>query len=177
MVCLMAVVMTERLYTLKEIAGLLNASGTAEEFDRIARQVRHWTLSDLLRPSGRKHTGKGVSRQYEALEVQKAALLRELSRYGMTVTQLEGFDEWIDRLVTMDKWRAGLDGSRAVFLVMMWDREGSASWSLHADQPDLKLIDPLRTPPGKREAGAIPDTDYTSAIVISLNKVLGRLRL
>src|SRR4051794_37184763 len=67
-------------YTLKEVAAVLCASGDPAEVERIARQVRHWTVADLLHPTGKKHTGTGRSRRYTADEIRKASILLELSR-------------------------------------------------------------------------------------------------
>ena len=167
--------MSDRTYTLKEMVALLSQRGSEEESSRIARQIRHWTLSDLLRPAGRKFTGKGISRQYPLLEVQKAALLRELSRYGMTVTHLEGIDAWFKSISKMDEWQRALDGSKSVFIVLMWniDDDELAVRTVTADPPDL----PWEYSADPKPPPALFDEydDYVSAVVVSLNKVLEKV--
>lgn len=57
----------------------------------------HWANADLLTPIGEKHTGTRVSRKYDLDEVRKAAILRELSRFGLTVTVLDGMGAALGR--------------------------------------------------------------------------------
>jgi len=80
-------------YTLKEVAALLVRTGDANDTQRVARQIRHWTLCDVLETTSRKHTGTGTSRRYAGDEVRIAALLVVLTKYGMTMTELEHFRE------------------------------------------------------------------------------------
>lgn len=80
----------EKSLTVKDIAGAISFDRSEEGIARTIRQVRHWTQCDLLRPLTQKETGKGVARVYRAEPtVIIAALLLELTRYGVTVDVLK----------------------------------------------------------------------------------------
>jgi len=80
----------QKLLTVKDIAEAISFSKSEEGITRTIRQIRHWTQSDLLRPISQKSTGKGVPRVYEEEPtVLIAAILLELSRYGVTVDILK----------------------------------------------------------------------------------------
>ena len=44
--------MTEQLYTVKDLASMTALAKDAETVNRVMRQIRHWTNSDVLRPFG-----------------------------------------------------------------------------------------------------------------------------
>lgn len=174
--------MSSRIYTLKEVAALLCATGDQADMERVARQIRHWTLADLLTPAGKKYTGTGVSRRYSELEVRKAAILREVSRYGLTVTQLDGFGDWIEGVSSMAKWRDAIDGKRPVYLELMWSEDGDSLWMIGADAPRVFQSGPkfVRTSTATLTGGKqieMPEPEFTSAIVINLSKIMERLKL
>ena len=45
------------------------------------------------------------------MRYRKAAILLELSRYGVTVEMLDGFGEWADTLAKTKQWRTAIDGT------------------------------------------------------------------
>lgn len=123
--------MGDETYSVKGVAERIAYKGDADEIRKIIRQLRHWTNADLLTPLGEKHTGTGVSRQYDADEVRKAAILLELSRYGVTVEMLEGFDEWTSLLRGTDRWKKAAEGKGEYFLQMAWEPgdDGGSVWT------------------------------------------------
>jgi hypothetical protein len=63
--------------------------GDAGELQKIMRQLRHWTQSDVLRPVSGLYIGTGRSREYAVETVMVAAVLSELSNLGMTIGTLK----------------------------------------------------------------------------------------
>lgn len=172
--------MGSKLYSVKDVAALISR-GPSDQPHKLIRQVRHWTASDVLAPVGSKDTGTGVSRMYDADGVRCAAILLELSRYGIPVTQLEGFDEWTELLSGSDQWAAAVSGAQDVFLSMSWEVEadGCNTWQIGVGEPkwnalrrDLK---PSRVKLHKGDEVAIPPLDLTSSIVINVTKIFARL--
>lgn len=166
--------MSDTAYTIAELVDALAPDGSEAERLKLLRQLRHWTLNDLLRTTGRKHSGRGVHRRYDEHELIKAAILRELARYGTTVTQLNGFAAWIDRLSDSPLWRKAAAGTASVFLEMMWSETGDAFWSIAEGTPRATLLDPVKHP-GRRIRRREDLADVYSAIVISLTKIMQRL--
>jgi len=172
--------MAESQYTLKQVVAAIAPHAEPAEREKTARQVRHWTLLGLLVPLGAKHTGTGTSRRYGPLEIVKAAILRELSRYGVGVTHLgEDFSGWITDLARREEWAIAEAGERPVFLVMYWSEDGSSVFQIVADQPDLRFLDPrwpgVDHPPGSVWHGV--DFGFKSALVLSLTKIMNGLDL
>lgn len=166
-------------YSVREVAEKLTPEGDEGERLRLIRQIRHWTNADLLRPQGKKHTGTGVSRKYGPEEVRKAAILRELWRYGMTVTQLEGMGEYLDDLSGDPSWADAANGKRAVYLELLSNPDDESQlWLVARDEPDLKVLDPANKPPRiKVGSKSLPGISYSAALVLSLNRIFERLRV
>lgn len=166
-------------YSVREVAEKLSPEGDEGERLRLIRQIRHWTNADLLRPQGKKHTGTGVSRKYGPEEVRKAAILRELWRYGMTVTQLEGMGEYLDKLSDDPSWTDAVSGKRAVYLELLSTPDDETqSWLVARDTPDLKLLNPDTKPSRVKIGGKnLPGPSHTAALVLSLNRIFERLRV
>lgn len=164
--------MSERLYTLKEMAERLNHSGGAADLQRITRQIRHWTLSDLLRTEGKKHTGTGVSRRYSFFELQKAAVLRELSHYGIQIAQLSEFDRWVERMAHAPLWREAEAGNRIVFLQLCWNDQ-TVACLVTADLP--AIADPALYGGGTAGEPDASRPQFYSSVVVNLTRLLHRL--
>lgn len=80
----------EELLTIKDIAECIAFGSSDASILRALRQVRHWTQHDLLKTVSEKKTGKGVPRFYsDEPTLQVAAVLAELSRYGVTLEVLK----------------------------------------------------------------------------------------
>lgn len=89
----------EELLTIKDIARSIAYDRSDEGLAKVMRQIRHWTQNDLLFTVSEKHTGKGVPRLYsEDYTVEIAAILLELSRYGIPIEVLKPVAEelWSD---------------------------------------------------------------------------------
>lgn len=157
-------VMSERLYTLKEVVGFLCQSEDAGEEVKIMRQVRHWTASDLIPTVGKKHTGTGVSREYSAHEIRLAVILLELSHYRVPVTILESFDEMVGNYADAPEWQDAIAGKRPVFLQFAFNAHMNV-WQLHGEHFKKNF---LSSTFGGKENRAL---GVNSAIVINLTKV------
>ena len=155
--------MRNAVYTLKEVVGILCRSKDPDEAAKIMRQVRHWTVSDLLPPSGRKHTGTGTSREYTAHEIRMAAILLELARYKVPVTVLEGFDEMVGNYSDGPEWRVAVEGKRPIFLQFAFPDDRSY-WLIHDGSPKHDFL----ASPRPVQSG-FPDA--ASAIIVNLTKV------
>ncbi len=173
--------MTDRTYTLKEVAAALSRSGAPGDVDRIARQVRHWTQCDLLQPVGKKYTGTGVSRRYTADEVRKAAILAELSHFRVPVTILDAPFAHSDEVFLGEEWEIAIAGKRPVYLEMAWTEDGTSRWRMAVDWPRLLFINPpvaRETKEEGRDDVTVMDPERpTSMILINLTETFARLRL
>jgi len=122
--------MSDRLYTVKDVARMIAFDKSDETIARVMRQIRHWTNNDLLFPVGGKDTGTGVSRVYDADGVRKAGIILELTRYGITVDMVgeETFEEWMSSIVTTKEWKRAIEGKDDFFLQFAWEAgRGSSS--------------------------------------------------
>lgn len=166
-------------YSVRELVDKLAPEGDEDEKLRLIRQVRHWTNADLLTPQGKKHTGTGVSRKYGADEVRKAAILRELARFGMTVTQLEGTGEYLDMLTKDPSWRDAVTNKRPVYLELFTTPDDEdQTWRFARDEPDLRPIHPDAKPSRLKVGNTTTQgPSYTSALVLSLNRIFARLKV
>ncbi len=75
-------------YSVSQLAERVAPTADESELARITRQLRHWTLTGVLRPLGATHTGAGRHRRYAGDAVHVAALQIELSRLGLPVGAL-----------------------------------------------------------------------------------------
>ena len=165
-------------YSVRELVDKLAPEDDEEEKLKLLRQVRHWTNADLLTPLGEKNTGTGVSRKYGPDEVRKAAILRDLARFGLTVNKLEGMGEYLDDLAKDPSWRDAITNKEAVYLELFWSPDGAHAWSVARDEHLLAIMRPSWKPPRlKNSKIKLPDPNFTSAIVLSLNRIFSRLTL
>lgn len=173
--------MDRNLYSVKEVAALI-ARGPADQSSKLIRQIRHWTTSDLLAPVGGKETGTGVSRMYDANGVRCAAILQEISRYGIPLDRLGALREWVGTLYDSDDWETAISGKNDVFLSMSWDAVASGSfWQIGIGEPKWDALRKDLSPTkGKLIDGGdffILPMDITSSIVINLTKIFARLKV
>jgi hypothetical protein len=71
--------------TVKELAERILPLSREGDLDGLVRQLRHWTLTGVVRPLGTVHTGAGKHRKYDKSEVYFAALALELARWRVPV--------------------------------------------------------------------------------------------
>jgi hypothetical protein len=162
----------ETLLTLKDIAECISFDKSEHGITRTARQVRHWTQSDLLRPMTRKNTGTGIPRVYEIEPtLHIAALLLELSRYGATVDILkpvadalyDDFEEAGGNILLGETDEAN------VFLQVAWKEDPKTGKFVDARINIFSDFEMLGD-----EAGDI-DKAPSSSIVVNLNTVFSRI--
>lgn len=171
-------------FTLKQVAERVSRTKEPEDIERLMRQIRHWTLCDLMLPVGGKHTGTGRSRRYDADEVRVAAVLAELTRYGMTVTLLDGMREgWSDQ---MRMWREATSSTEPIFYEVVWD-EYTMMCKPNYGRIELISRESDRVGSRKLQDGAEDDewpqgsifnpANIESGIVLNLTKIFTRLEL
>ena len=189
-----------RSYTVREMAAILvdqevsrEWSGYQEQFDKRLHQVRHWTHCDYLKPIGKKHSGTGVARRYGADEVRKAALLRELTRFGMTVTQLgEEFGESLEERAAQKEWQQAIEGKTLIYYQVILpagstpDESGHAMNLVPAEKSLLRMLDPKYVAAEKRKRAKrpkrsdlpeFPIQEFVSGLTISMTKLFATLDL
>ena len=169
--------MVEILYTVKDLAPMTALSDDPEMINRVMRQIRHWTNMDVLRPFGPKSTGTGVSRVYDTHGARKSAILVELSRYGVTVEMLWGFDEWCDEAADTEDWQKACEGHGPFYICVTWDpiERGPGNWMVLSDDELFAMVT------GDPESAFKNDLDpeiltASSLIVINLTTVFARIR-
>lgn len=173
--------MDKNLYSVKDVAALISR-GPSDDLHKLIRQIRHWTASDVLAPVGGKDTGTGVSRMYDANGIRCAAILQEVSRYGIPLDRLGGLREWSEMLFDSDGWETAISGEIDVFLSMSWEAEGGGSVKqIGIGEPKWDALRKDLSPTkGKLiDDGEffIPPMDLTSSIVINLTKIFARLKV
>ncbi len=169
--------MTEQLYTVKDLASMTALAKDAETVNRVMRQIRHWTNSDVLRPFGPKRTGTGVSRVYDVHGAHKAAILVELSRYSVTVEMLHGFDEWCGEAVDSEDWQLAVEGGGPFFIAVTWTpgEPGEGHWCVLSDDELLAMM----TGDMQTLSDTTADFEFleaSSLVVINLTQVFARVR-
>src|SRR6266581_723674 len=104
-------------HSVKDFAARLSRSTDPAEVARVASQVKHWTLTGLLTVNGDKHSGTGNYRQYDEDELYRAALIAELTRYGLTVGIIQDMLSFLKlgqmeagRDRQKDPWREAIEG-------------------------------------------------------------------
>lgn len=168
--------MTET-YTLKQVAPILARALPGNDVEKLARQVRHWTLNGLVNTVGSMHTGTGVSRRYNAEEIRIAAIIGEFSRYGMTITELGEIRGYLrDVRRGGPYWDFAIEGKYQVFLEVMWepnDGEMQLATSVHAK--DVEKVTKDKRHKGKpRVFGKFwddPNHQFASQIIVDLTKL------
>lgn len=136
-------------YTASTLAESLVPSRSEAELRKLNNLVRNWAAQGLLRPlPGSGGKGKGVHRRYDRWEVYKAAVLLELTRYGLPWSVLARVAGLFDdtrplprairqtrpqaALAVADKKRsartdllaAAIDGHQPVYLILAADASG-----------------------------------------------------
>lgn len=158
--------MSERLYSVKQVAALLSDTGEDAEINQISRKIRHWTESELLSPFGPTRTGTGVSRVYDEHGIRKAAVILELTRNGVTTDMLEMFEEWLDGIAGMPEWDAAVRNKGDLVIQFFW-----------TDNPDGFVV--YRPLVGKHDhlIWEYMDKKIRSSVVVNLRHVFERIRL
>ncbi len=163
--------MDQRSYTLKELVEIITPGADAATRSRIARQIRHWTATDLLAPIDGKNTGTGVSRRYDADEVRKAAILAELANYRVPTTLLDpGFADFSDTWPENPHWAKAISGRRAIYLQFAFS-DDNLSVQIAPRDATATILDPKPGLDTSRERSPV------SAIVINLTRLFAQLRL
>lgn len=171
----------EPTYTASTLAENLAPSRSEADLRQLNNLVRNWAAQGLLRPlpaSGGK--GKGVHRRYDRKELFKAAVLLELTHYGLPWSVLARVGGLFDdtrppphairqtrpqaALAVAEKKRAArsallsaaIDGHQPVYLILAADPSGKF---------ELEFGKTLTQPTGVR-----------SFVVVNVTEVLARYR-
>lgn len=169
--------MSDETYSLKQLVDCLSAWIPEGERPKLMRRVRHWTTHDLLTPLGIKNSGTGNERRYAKVEVYKAAILNDLSNYGMTVHMLEGFGDWLDEcVVASPRWAAALTGKSDVYVEVTQQLDGCASFSVYqvGERKPLAFIAPGTET--QQKVGSLELAQHTSALTVNITRLFSTLK-
>lgn len=158
--------MSGQLYNVKRVAQIISRSDDERVIEQTIRKIRHWTNEDVLSPVGDKHTGTGVSRMYDEEAIYIAALLLEITKYGVTVDHLDTFEEWIKECwEETDEWEASKRGAADLVFQLGWNDQGGGFSCVVREDKGL-----FWSPFGSDESES-----YTSSIVVNATNVFKRL--
>jgi len=154
-------------YTVKQMARILTRSTDDEVVDRVIRQIRYWTQNSWLEPEF-LHTGTGVSRTYHPDCIYQAAVLMEVSRFGLSPFSMLGLREYMG---DFDEgiWRTAIAGKNDVYLVGLVNRGGEVEWKTDGSLAVIQMLEMDKEDEGIRH----PDSPfrYRSAITINVTKL------
>lgn len=166
----------EKILTVKDIAEAIAFDKSHDGICKTIRQVRHWTQSDLIRPLSEKNTGKGIPRFYaEEPTIYLAALLLELTRYGVTVEILKFVaDELYAEEFNKDFGPEGWYVQTALtditsFMQVAWRTDSKTGQFVGAK---VTFFDALEMQENMRE---LINEEASSSVLINMNRVLNRV--
>lgn len=158
-------------FTVKQMARILTRSKDDDVVDRVIRQIRYWTQSSWLEPE-LLHTGTGVSRTYHPDCVYQAAVLMEVSRFGLSPMSMLAlrehmgdFDEGI--------WRTAIGGKTDVYLVGLFNRAGEVEWKTDGSLASIQMLEMKQENAEIKHPGS--PYRYRSAITINVSKLFSDL--
>ena len=158
--------------TVSELAERVAPAGDKAAIERITRQLRHWTLNQVLEPVGGLHTGPGRHRRYRADSVYMAALIVELSDMGFAIGFLSAVVKGVKFRFTASRrdglrlWRRAIEGKGQVLLHFSPQfRDGE-----HLDtRMKLRLVDP-------KGGFDFSKFEHDSHVVVNLTQLFAPLR-
>ena len=162
-----------RLITVKDIAECIAFDKSEVGIIRTIRQVRHWTQNDLLRPISQKETGKGVPRVY-AVEptIEIAAILLELTRYGVTVDILkpvaDGLWDTDEAILYLGSALTHINS----YLQVAWKADPETGQFSDAE---FSMFDDLDFQASNTEDPSPINDSPSSSILINMSEEMGRL--
>ena len=152
---------------MKDIATAIAVGGGDREYARVLRRVKHWSKDGLLLNWSTLNTGTGNYRRYEPEAVYWAALMSEMTKYGMTAHEAK---TGLDRLQAVlsdftkdrggDIWQSAVNGNQEVTAVFCVD---------FYQQVAMVKVDV------GPETTAIPGP-HASALRINLTRLFARIR-
>jgi hypothetical protein len=138
----------------------------------VARQIRHWTMTRVLRPVGTPHPGAGRARWYRPGEVYIAAVITELAAWRIPVGIAESIAEAVRRELEGDAVptkrpmhfvRDAIEGRAGVTLVVrIPDRSSALNFDVK-----IGLHDDV--------VGAVRSGGATSYVVVDLTALFAKV--
>lgn len=168
----------EELMTVKDIARKIAFDRSDDAIARTMRQVRHWTQNDLLRTTSEKHTGKGVPRLYEPEPtVEIAAVLLELTRYGVTVDILKPVAEELWDTDEGMLYRGSAMTDINVYLQASWNSDPITGVFTDAEVNMFDEMDmgPVKTHGEDRKQYTPINSAPSSSILVNMTEVMTRV--
>jgi hypothetical protein len=185
--CPLMIRMKGKTYTVREIAAIISGSDNSEVIERMVRRVRYWTNEGALKPiGGKRHTGSGNHREYDADEVRKAAIAAELSRYGISLGKIIPFDVYLEDIKRGELWKRAVEGTDNIYIVHSeeFGEEGGDMTGFCSELESRKdsVVSPMHVVSSRGRM--VPDNptsldydDYPSSLVINITKLFAKLRM
>ncbi len=168
----------EELLTIKDVAKKISFDRSESGIAKTMRQIRHWTQNDLLRTTSEKHTGKGVPRFYEPEPtVEIAAILLELSRYGVTVDILKPVAEELWDTDEGLLYRGSALTDINAYLQVSWSADPVTGVFTDAEVHLFDEMDmgPVKTSSEERDQYTPINTAPSSSILVNMSEVMTRV--
>ena len=168
-------------YSVSQLAERVAPTADKAEVARITRQLRHWTLTGVLKPLGATYTGAGRHRRYSGDAVHVAALLIELSQLGLPVGVLHMVSLGIMGILRPVRTRSGKP-SNAEPQAHLWRRaikgEGTIylTFNVRFDTKGAKEVGPTLCDADGLPAASLITVGHFSAIVVDLTQLFRPLR-
>ncbi len=144
-------------YRTKELAARLAPDASPKEIQQIVRQIRHWSLCQILPTEDGVHVGTGTRRSYDETAAQVAAIFLALAPFNLPVGTLAraalGFQ--MARAAKPEILRGAIEGTENIS--MAFTRDGT-------------------TPVLYPSEGPLPIAHYKAVIVLNLAKIFEPLR-
>lgn len=157
--------MSDPKFTIKDIAERLAQSDDPAEIAYYLGRVKNWTNLGLLQLSGGTHIGTGRAREYPQKALYAAALVSELSNYGMSVgamkdalTIFKTARVFARKETGRDPWQDAVEGRRPVYVLFHKLAKTDSGWC----ELDIKR---LKLPDG-----------WASSILLDLSQIFWRIR-
>ncbi|MBT4740423.1 MAG: hypothetical protein HN793_13575 [Rhodospirillaceae bacterium] len=163
------------LLSAKDVAMVIAYPGLTDGLARSMRQIRHWTQCDLIKTANSKHTGRGRSRLYEEEPtIFIAAMLMELSRFGITVDKMQPLSDWF-----YEDWEADSFGVYSGAITGEWIGYISIDWNVdpktgNFGEPELRVFSDAKSMGYEMEQDDLVPKSSCSTI-LNVNQIIDRL--
>jgi DNA-binding transcriptional MerR regulator len=104
-------------FTVSEVAHCLAWGAAEKRHDLYLRRLRHWATAGILQPIGALYPGTGQSRQFDAEQVYRAAVLLRLADWNLSIGFLKAISDVMEMTIRRDgqlwEYAKSLDSRKA----------------------------------------------------------------
>ena len=163
--------------TLSQLAVIIAETADPDELKSVARQIQHWTTSDVFKWTGvaldAPNVGKGYARRYPYEAIPWCTLMLELARRGLSVVEILQVVNWI-RLAQL-AWKR--DNAEDLFAKAIEGGPGPVLLKVIAmrfrgpDSPNIPLVKAELI-----DGELMIDENWGSGVLINLSRIMERVR-